>query len=71
MTIPKLCECNVFQVPKIIFSDNEKKLVFKEVFECAETKYGIYFLIGPFLLHIFGTFCSKKAIIRQKQQTKS
>ena len=47
-----LCECNDSQTPNI-----ENKLVFIGVFECGESKYGIYFLIGPFFLHTFGTFC--------------
>ena len=59
-----------FQVPNFFFSDNEKKLVFIVVFECHESEYGIYFLRGPFLLHIFGTFCSKKAKIRRKRCSK-
>ena len=33
-------------------------------FERGESKYSIYFLWRPFLLHIFGTFWSKKAKIR-------
>ena len=33
---------------------------FIEVFECDESKYGIYFLIGTHL-HILDIFCSKKA----------
>ena len=44
---------------------------FMGVFECGEFKYDIYFLIGPFLLHTSGTFCSKKVKIRQKRQTMS
>ena len=62
ITWPKPCECYVFQVPKLFFSDNEKK----GVFEYGKSKYIIYFLIGPFLLHILGIFCrSNKANIMQ------
>ena len=39
----------------------------KFAFECGESKYGI-FLIEPFLIHIFGIICSKKATIRWKSQ---
>ena len=32
-----------FRRQKSLFSDNEKKFVLIEVFECGESKYGIYF----------------------------
>ena len=47
-----------FQVPKIFCVLASPNLAF-------------IFLIGPFLLHIFCTFCSKNAKIRQKRQTMS
>ena len=47
-----------FQVPKIFCVLASPNLAF-------------IFLIGPFLLHIFCTFCSKNAKIRRKRQTTS
>ena len=38
------------------------------VFVSGESKYDIYFWIGLFLPHVFGTFRLKKAKIRQKWQ---
>ena len=46
-----------FKCQKFFFSHNEKKLVFVE---CDESIYGINFLIGPFLPHIFLHFLFKK-----------
>ena len=47
---------------KKFFRDNKKRLVSIGVFGCGESKYGILFLTGTFLRHVFGTFCTKYLI---------
>ena len=53
MWVQWLSDAKIFSFSSYI----ENKLVFIRVFECGESKYGIYFLIGQFFLHTFGTFC--------------
>ena len=48
------------------FHDNEKKWVLIGVVDCGESKYDVYFWIGPFLFYIFFPKLGKNGKSRQK-----